>query len=63
MLNKDALIEWTWINLEFTNCPDTWEDTYIVDIINGYNGNCHTNEGKALTYSEVRSMFYETEEE
>lgn len=59
MLNKDALIEWGWINLEFYNNPDSWEDTYIIDIINGYNGNCHTKTGKTLTYNQVRSMFYE----
>lgn len=59
MLNKERLIEWAWTNLEFTNCPENWEDTYIVDIINGYNGDCHTNTGEALTYSQIRSMFYE----
>lgn len=59
MLNKEKLIEWAWLNLEFTNSPETWEDTYIIDILNGYNGDCHTNEGKALRYSDIRAMFYE----
>ena len=63
MLNKEKLIEWAWLNLEFTNCPETWEDTYIIDILNGYNNNCHDVYGHALTYSEIRSMFYEEEED
>ena len=63
MLNKEKLIEWAWNNLEFTNCPETWEDTYIIDILNGYNGNCHTVEGKTLTYDKIRTMFTEYKED
>lgn len=63
MLNKEKLIEWAWTNLEFTNCPENWEDSYITDIIAGYQGSCHTNEGKVITYSKIRLMFEESEEE
>lgn len=62
MLNKEKLIEWGWTNLSFNNCPENWEETYIVDILNGYNGDCHTNDGKAYRYSQIRAMFDESEE-
>lgn len=62
MINKEKLIEWAWLNLEFTNSPETWKDTYIIDILNGYNNNCHDVYGHVLTYSEIRSMFYEEED-
>lgn len=57
MINKEELIEWCWLNLEFYNCPESWEDTYIIDILNGYNGTCYTKDGKVITYSRIRSMF------
>ena len=59
MLKKDELINWCWENLEFNNCPDDWTDTYIVDILNGYNNTCHTKSGKSLSYAKIRSMFCE----
>jgi len=63
MINKKKLIDWSWENLEFYNCPETWEDTYIIDILNGYNGNCCTKDGEALSYSKIRTMFTEDDEE
>lgn len=63
MINKEKLVKWCWENLEFYNNPENWEDTFITDILEGYNGNCHTVEGKALTYSKIRSMFTEYEED
>ena len=57
MINKEKLIEWCWNNLTFTNTPENWEETYIVDILNGYKGTCYTNEGKTLTYSHIREIF------
>lgn len=51
------LIEWCWLNLEFYNNPESWEDTYIIDILNGYNGTCYTKDGKVITYSQIRGMF------
>lgn len=63
MINKEKLIKWCWNNLQFYNNPESWEETYIIDILNGYNGNCHDVNEKALTYSKIRSMFEETEEE
>lgn len=62
MINKEKLVEWCWENLEFNNNPETWEDTYIVDILNNCNGDCHTKEGKALSYNKIRNMFYEDED-
>lgn len=62
MLNVEKLIDWCWCNLEFDNCPENWQETYIEDIINGYNGNCHTVKGKSLSYSDIRLMFMEEEE-
>ncbi len=61
MINKKELIEWCWLNLEFYNNPETWEDTYIIDILNGYNGNCHTKDGEVVTYSQIRGMFKTSE--
>lgn len=62
MENK-KLIEWCLDNLEFNNNADNWEDTCIIDIINGYSGSCHTKEGKIITYQQIRDMFEEEEEE
>ena len=45
-MKKEELIEWCWVNLQFDNCPESWEDTYIADILNGYQGNCHNHDGK-----------------
>lgn len=56
-MKKEELIEWCWVNLQFDNCPESWKDTYIVDILNGYQGNCHNHDGKAYKYSEIRNMF------
>lgn len=55
--NELKLIEWCWNNLQFHNCPDTWEDTYIVDILNGCTGFCHDYNGKAYKFSDIRFMF------
>lgn len=54
---RDLLIDWCWINLQFDNSPETWRDTFIDDILNGYNGNAHMHDRKAITYSEIRSKF------
>lgn len=62
MINKEKLINWCWYNLEFYNCPESWEDTYIIDILNGYNGSCYNHDGKVFTYSSIRSMFEEYED-
>lgn len=62
MLNKEKLIDWCWLNLEFTNGPENWEDTYIIDIINGYDGRCHTKDRKSISYYEIRKMFKEDDE-
>lgn len=62
-MNKEKLIEWCWTHLQFNNCPENWEDTYIIDILNGYNGDCHDNKGNALTYRKIRAMFEEPEED
>lgn len=53
----EELVNWCWINLQFDNCPESWNDTYIVDILNGYQGNCHDHEGKAYSYEQIRDMF------
>ena len=63
MINKEKLIIWCWENLQFYNAPENWEETYIIDILNGYNNTCYTNEDKVLTYSKIRLMFTEYEEE
>ena len=60
MINKEKLIEWCWNNLEFYNAPENWEETYIIDILNGYNGTALKNDGSEwLTYSHIREMFTE----
>ena len=56
-INKEDLIEWCWENLKFDNCPDSWEETCILDILNNYNGNCHTHDGKVYSYRQIRRMF------
>lgn len=63
MLNKEKLKEWAWDNLKFNNCPENIDDTYILDIINGYQGNCHDHSGKSWTYQEIRNKFTEYKEE
>jgi hypothetical protein len=63
MLKIEELKEWCWVNLRFDNCPEIVEDTYVEDIINGYNGDCYTNDGKVMKYWEVRDMFTEYDEE
>lgn len=63
MLNEEKLIEWCWENLNFSNNPNSWEETFITDILNGYNGDCHTSDGKAITYRKIREMFTEEDEE
>lgn len=57
MIDKDNLIDWCWYNLQFNNVPENWQDTYIEDILNGYNGSCHDNDGYVHTYSQIRNMF------
>lgn len=56
-MNKEKLINWCWENLKFNNNPESWEDTYIVDILNGYNGACYDYDGCIWKYSAIRSMF------
>jgi len=63
MLNVEKLKEWCWLNLQFYNCEETVEETYVDDIINGYQGNCHDVDGHALSYSQIRAMFIEDDEE
>lgn len=62
-IDKEALIEWAWCNLRFTNDPESWEDTYIEDILNGYNNSCYDNDGYAYSYSQIREMFKIDEED
>lgn len=63
-LKRKELIEWCWCNLEFTNAPENWEDTYIIDIINGYSGMARKAENsKLISYSDIRFMFQEDDEE
>lgn len=57
MIDKDNLVKWCWYNLQFNNVPETWQDTYIEDILNGYNGSCHDSDGYVHTYSQIRDMF------
>lgn len=63
MINEEKLINWCWCNLQFYNNPENWEDTFIIDILRGYQGTCHTVHDKVISYSKIRSMFYESEEE
>lgn len=62
MENK-KLINWCLENLEFNNNAESWEDTYIVDIIKGYDGTCYTKDGKIMTYNKIRNMFDNEREE
>lgn len=62
MLNIEELKEWCWANLQFSNCPENVEETFVEDIINGYQGTCHDYNGKFYSYSEIRQMFEEHEE-
>lgn len=57
MLDKESLIEWCWLNLAFNNSPNDWTDTYIIDIVNGYEGTAHTQDGDIITYSKIRTIF------
>lgn len=63
VLKKDELIEWCWNNLEFYNAPETWEDTYITDILEGKSGMCLTTDEKWIKYSKIREMFTQYYEE
>lgn len=63
MLNVEKLKEWAWLNLQFNNVPENVDDTYVTDIINGYRGDCHTVDGKAISYTEIRMMFEEDDED
>lgn len=56
-IREKELIDWAWSNLQFYNSPESWEDTYITDILEGYKGTCYTNDGKVITYEKIRSMF------
>ena len=57
MLDIEKLKTWSWENLQFNNNPENIEDTYIIDIVNGYSGTCYTVYGKAITYQHIRNMF------
>lgn len=61
MLDKEALIEWCWLNLAFNNNPKSWTDTYIIDILNGYKGKARKNDGGIITYSKIRTIFTKEE--
>lgn len=54
---NQKLVAWAWENLEFNDCPDDPADSYIIDILRGYNGDCHTKTGKTMTYAQIRFMF------
>lgn len=56
-MNKEKLIEWCELNLVPT------DESKIEDILNGYNGSCHTHDGKIITYFEIRNMFDENDGE
>lgn len=60
-IREKELINWAWLNLEFYNSPEDWQDTYITDILEGCKGTCYTNDGKAITYEEIRNMFEQKE--
>ena len=55
--NIKKMVDWCWDNLEFNNCPDSWLDTEIVDIVNGCRGTAHTKDGNLITYTKIRMMF------
>ena len=57
MINEEKLINWCWENLEFSNCPENWEDTEIIDILNGYMGTIRDKKGNLLSYGQIRNMF------
>jgi hypothetical protein len=52
--DEEKMKEWLELN--------TLDVEKLVDIINGYNGYIHTNDGKVISYSQIRDMF-ETESE
>lgn len=56
-LREKELIDWAWSNLQFYNNPESWEETYITDILVGCKGTCYTNDGNVITYKEIRNMF------
>lgn len=62
MINEEKLKFWCFQNLTFNNNPKDWNDTYIVDILNGYNGTCYATDGKVFTYQQIRNMFKEETE-
>lgn len=62
-LKREELIEWCWENLQFDNDPETWEDTYIIDILENYQGTARKADGKLLSYSDIRVMFQEDDDE
>ena len=63
MLNVEELKRWAWFNLQFYNVPENVDDTFVDDIINGYSGTCHDVDGHALSYSEIRAMFTEYDDD
>ncbi len=54
---EKQLIDWCWDNLKFNNDPETWLDTYIVDILDGYAGKCQDINGKEYDYYQIRELF------
>jgi len=61
IVNKEDLKKWCWANLQFSNNPKNIEDTFIIDILNGCNNACRTNDDKVITYQQIRQMFEEEE--
>lgn len=59
MINEEKLKFWCFQNLTFNNNPKDWNDTYIVDILNGYDGTCYATDGEVFTYKKIRDMFKE----
>lgn len=59
MINEEKLKFWCFQNLTFNNNPKDWNDTYIVDILNGYDGTCYATNGEVFTYKQIRDMFKE----
>lgn len=60
-LREKELIEWAWLNLQFYKSPENWQETYITDILAGCKGSCYKNDGKVITYEEIRTMFEQKE--
>jgi hypothetical protein len=60
-LREKELIEWAWLNLQFYNSPENWQETYITDILADCKGSCYKNDGKVITYEEIRTMFEQKE--